>query len=147
MTESLEDRIIRHESFRATAYKDSMGFSTIGIGHCLTKDDCDSYPNGISYADAVTLLEADIARTKQNAAKEFPWVLGLDECRAGIIYEMCFQMGVGSVAQFHNMIAAIRQQDWATAANAMLESAWHRETPSRCEELATLMLKGIDAST
>jgi len=147
MTESLEDRIIRHEGFRSTVYKDSLGFPTVGIGHCLTKDQCDNYTNGISYDDAVKLLESDIATVKQNCAKEFPWILGLDDCRQSIIYEMAFQLGVGGVTKFHNMIAAIRSQDWPTAAKEMLDSQWHTQTPNRVEELAELMLNGYNYST
>lgn len=147
MSESIQDRLIRHEGFRSTIYKDSLGFPTIGIGHCLTKDECDNYPNGISYEDAINLLESDICNVKSNCAKEFPWILGLDDCRQSIIYEMAFQLGVGGVSKFHNMIAAIRQQDWATAAKEMLNSQWHQQTPSRVEELAELMLNGYNNET
>ena len=51
-------------------------------------------------------------------------------------------MGVDGVAAFHDMIAAIRIRDWATASKQMLNSAWHTETPARCEELASLMETG-----
>lgn len=138
--ESLEERIIRHEGFRSLPYLDILGNPTIGFGHCFPSDCADKYKDGITVEHATQLLEQDIANTKQNAALEFPWVLGLDDCRASVIYEMCFQLGVGGVTIFHKMIAAIRDHNWPEAAKQMLDSVWHEQTPARCEELAELML-------
>lgn len=137
--ETLEERIQRHEGFCAVPKLDVAPMYVIGFGHDITKIGCDNYPNGITYAQAEALLESDLAIVKQNCAQEFPWILGLDEIRQEVIWEMAFQLGVGGVAQFKDMIAAIRQQDWDAAAQAMLDSVWHKETPGRCEELAALM--------
>ena len=40
------------------------------------------------------------------------------------------------------MIVAMREKDYTTASKEMLNSQWHIQTPSRCEELANLMLYG-----
>lgn len=140
--ETLESRIIRHEGFCAFPKVDIPPMYVIGFGHDITKTECENYSNGITWNEAEELLEYDLNIIKQNCAKEFPWLLGLDDIRQSVIWEMCYQLGVGGVSQFKNMIAAIREKNWEEAANSMLESQWQQETPVRCQELASLMRTG-----
>ena len=49
----LEKRIMDHEGFRKTIYKDSLGKKTIGYGHLITKDD--SFDEEIEYTKAELL--------------------------------------------------------------------------------------------
>lgn len=135
MSETLEQRLLRHEGIRLRAYKDSLGKITIGVGRCLETE-------GISEEEAMYLLKNDVESVKEAVAQVFPWTLGLDDARKDVLYEMCFQLGVHGVAQFKHMIAAIRDHDWETAADEMIHSAWHEQTPARCEELANIMLNG-----
>lgn len=140
--EDLETRIIRHEGFCSTPKIDVAPMFVIGFGHDITKEECVNYPNGITWDDAEKLLQSDITNVKQECASAFPWILGLSTNRQDVIYEMAFQMGIAGVEQFHGMITAIRDSDWNGAAQHMLESLWHQETPSRCEDLAKLMISG-----
>jgi len=57
----------------------------------------------------------------------------------GVIIEMCFQLGKPRVMKFKKMWAAIRNNDLDEAANQMIDSAWHKQTTSRCESLAATM--------
>lgn len=125
-------------------YKDTLGNWTVGYGHYLGKY-CDKYSAGITVEHGLDMLRDDIGKTISECAIVFPWLLGLDEPRQDVIYEMCFQLGVSGVSKFHHMITAIRDHDWAAAADSMLESLWHEQTPSRCEELAEIMLNGLDS--
>jgi lysozyme len=142
MSDDLIARIIRHEGFCMFPKYDARGFYEIGIGHDITAAECDNYKAGITYPAAMALLEQDIADVKQAAATAFPWASDLDPVRADIIFEMIFQLGIKGVMGFHKMIAAIQNQDWATASQAMLNSLWAEQTPARCEELAQMMLTG-----
>ncbi len=54
---------------------------------------------------------------------------------------MIFQLGKVGVSKFKNMFACLANQDYIGAAEQMLNSAWYRQTPSRCEELSNLMRK------
>lgn len=143
--ESLTDRLIRHEGFCAVPKYDAKGYYEIGFGHDITEKECENYADGITTAQALEFLQADLAKCKQQAKSAFPWLLGLDDLRQGIIYEMVYQMGVHGVAAFHDMISAIRDHDWESASKEMLNSVWHKETSVRCEELAELMLNGEEA--
>lgn len=135
MTESLMDRLIRHEGIKLNLYKDTIGYWTLGVGRCLDK-------KGISHDEALYMLANDIHDVQQQAAQAMPWLLGIDDVRQSVIYEMIFQLGINGVLAFKKMLAAIRDQDWKTASNEMLNSNWHQQTPKRCEELADLMLSG-----
>jgi lysozyme len=136
MTETLTDRIKRHEGFRARVYPDSLGKMTIGYGRCLTTE-------GISEDEAYMLLDNDITHLKQDLPNSFPWWSALDPIRQDVITEMCFQLGIQGVAKFPSMIAAIKLGDYVAAAREMQNSAWHIQTPDRCEELAQIMETGI----
>ena len=52
------EMIQRFEGFRAHTYRDGAGFATIGYGHKLLN--CQSFPNGITMDDAVSILRADV---------------------------------------------------------------------------------------
>ncbi len=134
MTESLQDRILRHEGIRLKVYNDSLGFATIGVGRLLS--------NGISQDEAMLMLDNDIDRCQIQVAKNLPWVLGLDDIRQGVLVEMAFQLGINRLLMFKKALAAMRDHDWGTAAKEMLDSTWHKQSPSRAEELAELMLTG-----
>lgn len=140
--EDLLSRIERHEGFIAQPKIDVAPNYCIGYGHDITPAEVDYYSAGITRQEALVLLENDVQNCKELGAKWFPWLLGLDEVRYSVIIEMIFQLGIAGVNGFPKMIAAIRDKDYTTASKEMLNSQWHRETPSRCEELSNLMLHG-----
>lgn len=143
--ESLTDRIIRHEGFCSFPKSDSQFKGrayVIGFGHDLTEEQAQDYLQGITTEQGLDFLDEDICNVKSACQQAFPWLVGLDDTRQDIIYEMAFQMGVKGVSGFKDMIRAILNDDWPTAAKEMLHSEWHKETPGRCEELSQLMLTG-----
>lgn len=144
MNEKLEARLIRHEGLRTVPYLDSIGYWTIGVGHKITLDQAqNTYVNGVSRLEALDMLEQDIAIC-QKQANTLPWFAALCEARQLVIIEMIFQLGLSGLLEFKKMISAIENKEWEDAANQMLDSDWHKQTPSRCEELANIMLTGKD---
>lgn len=135
MTDTLQDRIIRHEGLRLSPYRDTMGKLTIGVGRCLDT-------KGISRDEAIYLLNNDLDYVKEHVATALPCILGLDQLRQEVLFEMAFQLGMNGLLGFKNMLAAVRDHNWASASTNMLSSAWHTQTPDRCEELANIMLNG-----
>ena len=138
MYTQLKERIKQHEGFRRSIYSDSLGFATIGYGHLVLPTD--NFVEGVEYTkeelDAVFDNDFQIALT---SAQELLEEIEVPETVLGVIVEMCFQLGKPRVMKFKKMWAAIEQQDWNTAANEMIDSAWHKQTTSRCEELAETM--------
>ena len=137
---SLKNRIKKHEGFRNTVYLDSLGKATIGYGHLLTEDD--DFEEGIQYDKSILedLFEKDFNRAAYNAEQLLE---GIDVCDTAreVIVEMVFQLGIGGVSKFKKMFEALKNKDYNKAADEMLNSAWYRQTPSRCEELSNLMRK------
>jgi lysozyme len=133
--ETLRNRLVRHEGLRLRLYRDSLGKATIGVGRCLET-------RGISEEEAFYLLDNDIEHCKEGVDQALPWIYSLDESRRDVLYEMAFQLGLNGLLGFKNTLAAIKAGRYADAAQGMLNSQWHHQTPSRCEEMADIMLKG-----
>jgi lysozyme len=138
MYEDLKSRIKKHEGFLSKVYLDSLGKATIGYGHLLTEDD--DFAEGIIYDKDILedLFEKDFAIAVKGAEellKGYEIALIAKE----VIIEMVFQLGKTGVSKFKNMFAALKEHDYSRAAAEMLNSAWYRQTPSRCEELSDLM--------
>ena len=136
--EEVKQRIKEHEGFRDTVYSDSLGFATIGYGHLVLPTD--NFVVGITYAkeqlEAIFEKDFQIAFTSAN---ELVDGLELNHIAKGVIVEMCFQLGKPRVMKFKKMWEALRNNDFEEAANQMIDSAWHKQTTSRCESLAATM--------
>ncbi len=96
----------------------------------------------ITEAEALDLLNADIAKAQAELAKELPWTLDLPQYKQDILTEMVFQLGVNGLLGFRDLLFRARSGDDDGVAHAMLDSLWHRQTPARCEELANDWLNG-----
>ena len=134
MTESVSDRIKRHEGCRLSPYKDSEGIWTVGYGRNL-----ESVPFTQAEVDFMFLTDLNRAR---KAAETFPEYAALDNVRAGVVVEMIFQMGRAGVSRFKRFWAATGAQDWNRAADEMLDSKWAKQTPERAQELAEIFRNG-----
>lgn len=132
MTESLRDRIIRHEGMRLKPYLDSRGIETIGIGRNL-KD------KGISEAEAYILLDNDLQECREEIIKNLPWAESLPTIVYGVLTEMVFQLGIYGVLQFRHTLQALQSGKYSEAADAILSSAWAKQTPERVKELSDIL--------
>ena len=138
MYEDLKSRIKKHEGFLAKVYLDSLGKATIGYGHLLTEED--DFVEGVIYDKDIleALFEKDFNKAVHGAEellKGYDIALVAKE----VIIEMVFQLGKTGVSKFKKMFDALKNNEYSKAADEMLNSAWYRQTPSRCEELSNLM--------
>tara|TARA_R100001594_G_scaffold25172_1_gene49303 strand:+ start:349 stop:777 length:429 start_codon:yes stop_codon:yes gene_type:complete len=136
--EDVKQRIKEHEGFRDTVYSDSLGFATIGYGHLVLPTD--NFVEGVTYPkeQLEVLFDKDF-QIALTSANELVNGLDLNHIAKGVIIEMCFQLGKPRVMKFKKMWAALRNNDFDEAANQMIDSAWHKQTTSRCESLAATM--------
>ena len=136
--DDLKAGIKEHEGFRDQVYKDSLGFATIGYGHLVLSTD--PFKEGVTYSkedlDKVFDSDFNIAKTNANQLIEG---LPLHHQAKCVIIEMVFQLGVGGVSKFKNMWKALKQNDYQTASEEMLDSRWAKQTPKRAEELSSVM--------
>jgi lysozyme len=96
----------------------------------------------ITEDEAMDILMTDVEIARMQLAKAFPWVLGLDDARLHVLYELCFWIGIGGVGKFKKMLACIRVQDWEGASKNLLDSLLYKQVPRRTKELAKILLEG-----
>jgi lysozyme len=137
--QTIKDRIKKHEGYRDTIYTDSLGYNTIGYGHLVVED---GFIPGVQYSkkELEEVFEKDFAIAIQGANK----LVGdydLNDDAFGVVIEMCFQLGLPRVSKFIKFLDALKNKDYERAADEMLDSAWHRQTPGRCQELSNIIRK------
>lgn len=133
--EALKALLIKHESIRLFPYKDSVGKLTIGVGRCLDT-------NGISKAEALAMLDNDVARVVAECRAAFSWFDFIGEARQHVIASMAFNLGIGGLKEFVKMLAAVARGDYEAAANEMKLSKWAAQVKDRAVELAAMMRDG-----
>lgn len=128
----IADYVRRHEGLKKEPYLDTEGKLTIGIGHCL-----DTKP--ISDRACMVIFEDDCADVERDLTKLVYDFDNLPERAQIALFDMVFQLGLGGVQKFKKMLLAIGERDWNKAADECLDSKYHRQTPSRCEENAQML--------
>lgn len=132
----LRAQLQRDEGCRLSLYRDPAGKLTIGCGHNL--DDL-----GITEAAMRFILEEDIAEANKQLTASLPWVDLLDPPRHDAFTNLCFNMGIGSLLQFHKMLDAAKGRDWITAAQELIDSDYGRGvTRFRAARLAKQLISG-----
>lgn len=122
---ALKNRLIEHEGAKNSAYQDSKGFWTIGIGRLI-----DARLGGkISNEEMIYLLDNDIKRSASEL-KPFKWFTIQDKVRQEVLIELVISMGLGSLLGFKNMIAALEKKDYLQAGRELVDSKWSREDVS-----------------
>jgi lysozyme len=128
----LRQQIKSDEGLRLKPYKCSAGKLTIGYGFNL---EC-----GIPQHFADMLFDLSM----QSATREAVGIISDYNLKPSwqlrdILIQMCFQLGKTGVLGFKRMLTALEKCDYKTASKEMLNSDWHRQTPKRCERLASEM--------
>ncbi len=124
----LEAQLRRDEGVVRTAYPDSLGVPTIGVGHNLSTP--------ISDEAIDQILNDDIAATESQLLSVLPWASQLSPARYGALLNMAFNLGVAGLLEFRRMLAALERQDWTTAARELLDSTYARQVGTRADRLA-----------
>jgi lysozyme len=131
----LKNQLIHDEGVMASAYSDSEGYLTIGVGRLI-----DEKRGGKLSADEIEyLLDNDIDKIINQATREFTWYHDLSEIRQEVILNMIFNLGIGGVKKFKNMINALERHDWEDSAREMLDSKWSGQVGHRAIRLSEAM--------
>lgn len=134
----LKQTLIKHEAEIPHAYKDSEGYLTIGVGRLIDK----RKGGGITHEEAMYLLDNDIHKYMSELYAAQPDVQTLDEVRQEVLINMAFNLGMSNLNEFKKMWAAIKLDDFSTAADEMLDSKWARQVGRRAVELSSVMRTG-----
>ena len=125
----------KHEGVETHAYKCTANKTTIGVGRNIDPDG----GIGLSQSEINYLLSSDVKRVNDELAGAFSWYRTLGTARKDAIMDMCFNMGPTRLRKFKKMIAAINVQDWAEAADQMVDSKWYTQVPNRAGRLVSRM--------
>lgn len=152
--DKLEAELTLDEGKRLTAYKDTVGKWSIGIGRNLddvgpaplNRSNQDIIANGINEAECDQLFDYDIRRTEKDLDRQLSWWRKLDPVRQRVMLNMCFNMGIGNsthgLCSFINTLAMIARGEYSGAADAMLGSKWARQVGVRAQRLSNMMRNG-----
>lgn len=138
MTENLIHLIKRHEGFRSHAYRDSLGFWTIGYGRLIDA----RRGGGISGDEAGMLLAHDLVHAETAVKAIFPTYQQFSKARYQALVSMAFNLGQDGLGRFARMRRAIKDNDWTGAAREALDSRWASQVPTRAQHIAALLTKG-----
>tara|TARA_R100001132_G_C3216715_1_gene57129 strand:+ start:125 stop:550 length:426 start_codon:yes stop_codon:yes gene_type:complete len=136
---SLAERLMEHEGFVPKIYKDTRGLATIGYGHLITKQD--PFIEDVEYPEEelYDLFLKDLQKAKNGAEEIVGHIKELHPTAKEIITEMVYQLGVTGVRRFLKTLLHLENRDYKNASLEMLDSAWRKQTPKRCEKLSKLM--------
>lgn len=124
-----------------TAYKDSLGYWTIGTGHLLLPQEHDWSGYTITSQQAEMYLDGDLMHAHEFAFRLPEWAACDTKCRANALIELCFNMG-GRWLEFHEARAAWVAKRWDAAAAGMLDSIWAHQVGARAVRLAGYVRTG-----
>lgn len=131
----LLEQLKRHEGFRGSPYRDSVGKLTIGYGHNL-----DDVPISRDIAEAM-LLE-DLAREEGRLKALVPEFDQIQGARRAALLNMAFNLGAHGLYKFRRMWASIRAGAWNRAADEALDSKWATQVGARATEIAEQLRTG-----
>lgn len=132
------NQIKRHEGLVLHAYKDSLGYLTIGYGRLIDK----AKHGGISEAEAEYLLQNDVSSVLSVLHRNITFFDSLCIPRQAVLLNMAFQMGITGLLKFKKTLSLIEMGDFDSAADNMLKSLWAKQTPIRAAEMAEQMRTG-----
>lgn len=112
-------------------YTDSMGVLTIGYGRNLN--------DGLTEEEAMYLLQNDLGRARSQARQAFPWFDLIHHDAQFVVTELVFNMGIGKYEMFHEMHAALSQQEYPRAADCLLDSLYAKQVGQRAQDLAAIL--------
>ena len=134
--DKLLESVKKHEGFRNSVYKDTLGKRTVGFGHLCVEDHWeDNKAYDKKYLEEI--LEKDL-QYAINQGEGMCQDLKISDDAKFLIIEMIFQLGSAGVQKFRNMWSALGEDppNYKEASVQMLDSRWAKQTPNRAQEMA-----------
>ena len=125
-------RIKHHEGYRKSVYQCTEGYDTIGYGFAIKDLELDE-----DIAEEILLRKVE--KLIKRVRSKFDWLDSVPHEVQGVLVEMSYQMGLSSVLKFKRALKFMEHQNWERAAEEMLMSRWHRQTPNRAKELSNII--------
>lgn len=135
----LTEQLRRHEGVMKHAYKDHLGYLTIGVGRL-----CDpQFPNsGLSDDEIDYLLTNDINNCIRELGGAFPWFGLLSSKRQRAMINLAFNLGIPRLKGFVNALADMEAERYDSAADNFLDSKWAKQVGQRAIEVTDMIREG-----
>ena len=132
------EQLKRDEGEVLHAYKDSLGFLTIGIGILIDE----RKGGGLRPEESEFIFRNRLCLLNAELDDRLPWLCKLDPARRGVLVNMAFQMGVTGLLGFKNTLSLVQAGKYQDAAKGMMQSKWASQTPARAQRLSNQMATG-----
>lgn len=121
------------------AYKDHLGYWTIGVGFMVDKRKGGRLlPEEIDF-----ILDNRIGILSRQIASKVKIFNSLNKPRQAVLIGMAYQMGLDGLLGFKNTLAMLERGDYAGTAAGMLHSKWAKQdTPARAKRMSEQMRTG-----
>lgn len=140
VSKKIIDFIKRHEGLRLEQYNDLNGYPTIGYGHRPQPDEFLSCL--ITQEKADELLNKDMDKAILGVRGLVSNFDDLVEPRQAVLIDMCYNMGMYGLSQFHRTLQAIKEGEFSEAASYMRASLWYHQVKNRSLEDSDIMETG-----
>lgn len=125
-------QLYRDEGWRPYAYRDHLGFLTLGYGFLIDERKGGRIPQPV----ADFWLRWEIEDRRQQLRGRLPFFENLPQQVQVALINMAYQLGVPGLLNFRRMLAALSRGDRVAAAEEALDSQWAKQTPKRAARVA-----------
>lgn len=125
---NLITRVLKNEGFKSKPYQDHLGIWTVGHGLTYLTED-----------ESAHIVQNRLTSIRNRLKTDHTWLMRLPHDVIDVLTEMCFQMGYTGCHNFKNMWMALEEDDFADAADEMLDSKWATQTPDRARRLSSIV--------
>lgn len=142
----MDPRLVRDikqsEGCELVAYRDILGYWTIGYGHLLDQDE-DWTGHTITQEQAEAYLESDLAGAETSCTYLSEWKYLDTPCRQNAIVELVFNMGLSKWKHFAKTRLDIQNKNWHIAHDDLLDSLWAKQVgKTRSDRIADYLRTG-----
>lgn len=138
MKEQITKQLRRDEGVEKSAYQDSLGYWTIGVGRLIDK----RKGGGLSDKEIDFLLNNDIEEVEEALGARVSFYKSLDEARRGVLLNMAFNLGIDGLLAFKNTLRLVGEGKYKEASVEMLKSKWAAQVGNRAVRLSKQMATG-----
>jgi len=151
ITDKMIERVKKHEGYRTSPYKDTVGKWTVGYGRNLEDNPLSVREvimlfNSVDFKSSVNaemffedLLIRDIRKHTEELESKLAMFPMCDQDEQTVLIDMAFNLGVPTLLQFKGMLHAIDNDDKVEAAVELLDSKYAEQVKTRAVDNAKLL--------
>lgn len=132
---TLREQLAIDEGKRKSAYQDSEGYWTIGIGRLIDA----KLGGGLSEEEIQYLLTNDIYSKTQDCKKLFPKFSEFSLPRQDALVMLMFNIGLTKISGYKTFVAQVNAQDWVgVQENLKSWTKWRAQVGARADRITKM---------